>query len=307
MKVLNMPTTLTLNGNASILTANYFPSITLEQDYECSLIDFHIYNSIPNVDEDNNLFHVGDNIIEISIGSYELEDIADFLESEYGYLTKGEKSIKIEANNNTMRVEITTSHDKIFFDKDKTIGKLMGFNKKILNEIDRTRYLGISSTIKNFLSLNDSESIMMGNASWSYDKDIDVGEGLEKTLKFQFKILVGEFLILNTIKIINSGNVLPVAFRSWDCHYHPQLSTSQNHVWNGKLAANRERPRFVLIAFQHENKLTHCNLNNIKLYPYDDLNVKFDNQRYAILYDMYFQPNFYIGGEPQTSLSDEHI
>ncbi|KAI8120100.1 hypothetical protein CVS40_8602 [Lucilia cuprina] len=82
---------------------------------------------------DNNLFLIGDNIIEIPIGSYELEDIADFLESEYEYLTKGEKSIKIEANNNTMRVEITTSHDKIFFDKDRTIGKLMGFNKNILN------------------------------------------------------------------------------------------------------------------------------------------------------------------------------
>lgn len=131
--VFNMSITLTLNGNSSILNANYFPPIALEEDYECSLIDFHTYNSIPNVDEDNNLFHIGDNIIEIPIGSYELEDIADYLESEYEHLTNGAKSIKIEANNNTMRVEITTSHDSIYFNKKRTIGKLMGFNKKTLN------------------------------------------------------------------------------------------------------------------------------------------------------------------------------
>ncbi|XP_037825201.1 uncharacterized protein LOC119613274 [Lucilia sericata] len=234
-------------------------------------------------------------------------------------------------------------------------------------EIDRTRHLGISGTIKNVLSLNDSESIMMGNASWSYDKDIDVGEGffnfyvsLKSLLGFAEdynKIIMNckhelillrtknddnivhsteagenrkisiqniswriphvklsDYSKLNTIKIIKSGNVLPVAFRSWDCHYHPQLSTSQNHIWNVKFSANRERPRFVLIAFQHENKLTHCNLNNLKVhlnsesYPYDDLNVKFDNQRYAILYDMYvkFQPNFYMR-EPQPLLSAEQF
>ncbi|XP_065370893.1 uncharacterized protein LOC135963070 [Calliphora vicina] len=234
-------------------------------------------------------------------------------------------------------------------------------------EIDRTRHLGVSSTIKNYLSLNDSESIMMGNASWSYDKDIDVGEGffnfyvpLKSLLGFAEdynKIMLNckhelillrtknddnivnsnqttekpkitiqniswriphvklsDYAKLNTIKIINSGNVLPIAFRSWDCHYHPQLSASQNHIWNVKLAANRERPRFVLIAFKHNNKLTHSNLNNIKVhlnsdsYPYDDLNVKFDNQRFAILYDMYvkFQQNFYMR-EAQPLLSAEEF
>lgn len=127
-----MSITLTLNGNCSVLTANYFPSIELEKEYECALIDFHTYNSIPNVDADNNLFHIGDNIIEIPIGSYELEDIADYLKCEYERLTNGEKSISIEANNNTMQVEISTSHDPIYLNKERTIGKLIGFTKTIL-------------------------------------------------------------------------------------------------------------------------------------------------------------------------------
>ena len=74
-----MSITLALSGNSSVLSANYYCApIDLSDEYECSLIDFHSYNSIPNVDYDNNLFHIGDKVIEIPIGSYELQDIVDY-------------------------------------------------------------------------------------------------------------------------------------------------------------------------------------------------------------------------------------
>ncbi|XP_075163031.1 uncharacterized protein LOC142235655 [Haematobia irritans] len=41
-------------------------------------------------------------------------------------------------------------------------------------EVDRSRYLGISSTIKNFSSLTSSESNMLLNAGWSCLKDMSV-------------------------------------------------------------------------------------------------------------------------------------
>ena len=112
------------------------------------------------------------------------------------------------------------------------------------------------------------------------------------------------------IKIINSGAAIPIAFRSWDCHMNPQLNSGTNHIWNVKLAANRERPRYVIIGFQHDNKFIHCDLINLKVhlnsesYPYDDLNLKFKNERFAILYDMYvrFQQNYYYK-EPQPLLT----
>lgn len=230
-------------------------------------------------------------------------------------------------------------------------------------EIDRTRHLGVSSTIKNYISLNDRESVMMGNASWNNGEDIGIPDGFfnfcvplktllgfaedynkillnckhelillrtksdenviystESTEKAKITIQniswriphvkLSDYSKLNIMKTINSGKVLPIAFRSWDCHYHPQLALAQNHIWNVKLASNRERPRFALIVFQNSNKFTHSNLNNLKVhlnsesYPYDDLNLKFDNQRFAILYDMYvkFQQNYYMK-ETQPLLS----
>lgn len=41
-------------------------------------------------------------------------------------------------------------------------------------EIDRNRNVGITSTIKNYISLNKNESEMLFNASWSPDSSIDV-------------------------------------------------------------------------------------------------------------------------------------
>lgn len=52
--------TLILSGNSSSLRADYFPPIELDpnSEYEWCLIDFHSYNTIPNINETNNKFHV---------------------------------------------------------------------------------------------------------------------------------------------------------------------------------------------------------------------------------------------------------
>jgi len=42
---------LSLNGNSSIINTNFFPPIEWNGRYECALIDFNMYNSIPNIDE----------------------------------------------------------------------------------------------------------------------------------------------------------------------------------------------------------------------------------------------------------------
>lgn len=127
-----MSITLALSGKSSILTANYFPPIDLSEEYECSLIDFHSYNSIPNVDYDNNLFHIGNKVIEIPIGSYELEDIVDYIIKEYKKQDFN-KSITIKANNNTLQIELTSSHDTIHFDRNRSIGSLFGFDRVTLS------------------------------------------------------------------------------------------------------------------------------------------------------------------------------
>lgn len=76
-----MALTITLSGNSSVLTADYFPPIELSKDFDyvCGLVDFQTYNSIPNIDETNNLFHIGDEIITLPVGSYEIENIFKYI------------------------------------------------------------------------------------------------------------------------------------------------------------------------------------------------------------------------------------
>lgn len=220
-------------------------------------------------------------------------------------------------------------------------------------EVDRTRYLGTSSTIKNYVSLNEFESNMMKNAGWCISEDLAMhtfnfylplkllmgfAEDFNKIIlnskhelillrsssdaNVYYSIDVNENLLLSItniiwriphvqlsdnkklqiMKVIKDGISLPIAFRSWDCYLNPTFSGRTNHSWNVKLALNRERPRFIICVLENNNKYIHSDLKNIKVhlnsvsYPYDDLNLKFEENRYAILYDMYakFQQNYYI-------------
>lgn len=125
-----MSITLTLNGDSSVLTADYFPPLELNGKYVCGLIDFQTYNSIPNIDEENNLFYIADKTFKIPEGSYEISDIEDYLRKELKSANY-QAAFILKANNNTLKSEITST-ERIFFDKDNTIGPLLGFSKREL-------------------------------------------------------------------------------------------------------------------------------------------------------------------------------
>ncbi|XP_073814316.1 uncharacterized protein [Musca autumnalis] len=228
-------------------------------------------------------------------------------------------------------------------------------------EIDRTRYLGTTTKIKNWISLSESESKVMSNAGWNTDADVSANSfnfcvPLNRLLGFaeDFNKVIGnskhDLILLRSsnyanvcystdqkedvrltitnivwkvqhihlsderklsfMKTINNGKALPIAFRSWDCYFNPTFVGGIQHSWNVKLSTNHERPRYVALIFEKDNKLQHCDLQNIKVhlnsetYPYDDLNLKFDDNRYAVLYDMYarFQQTYYMR-EPQPLLT----
>ncbi|KNE88750.1 hypothetical protein PSTG_17833 [Puccinia striiformis f. sp. tritici PST-78] len=123
-------------------------------------------------------------------------------------------------------------------------------------------------------------------------------------------IQLADFAKLQLFKSIKSGQPITMAFRTWDCHLNPTLAQGTNHLWNVKLASQNERPRFMLIGFLNNDHFVHNSLTNIKVhlnsesYPYDDLNLKFDNDRYALLYNMYskFQQSYYMK-DPQPLLN----
>ena len=46
--------TLSLTGNATILSVNYFPPIDLYEDSEIALLCLQSFNSFPNINDNNN-------------------------------------------------------------------------------------------------------------------------------------------------------------------------------------------------------------------------------------------------------------
>lgn len=144
-----MSLTLTLTGKKSVLTVNYFPAIDLSDgNYELGLTLFETYNTIPNVDSKNNKFYFDDNDEEIMIpeGTYELHALTRYLKSailrkrgaaadndDSGYDDdenideKGERSIALRANENTMRCALRCAY-RVNFTKPNNIGSLLGFS-----------------------------------------------------------------------------------------------------------------------------------------------------------------------------------
>lgn len=171
--------TLTLSGNSSSLTAEYFPPIELDDsDYVCGLVDFQTYNTIPNVDNLNNFFHFGSgvgvklrpenvtksnlddhgtflnsvnsetqniegfeipvlefnslyydvSVINIPIGSYEIDDIYNILKKS---LDSYNIQFDLRINKNTLKCQLICSHP-IDFSRKNSIGSLLGFSSRIL-------------------------------------------------------------------------------------------------------------------------------------------------------------------------------
>lgn len=122
--------TFTFTGNQSILESVYFPPIELssEKNYVLGLVDLYTYNSIPNIQENCNKFYVGEQVIVIPDGSFEIDAIEKYL---INVLTKKKISLSLKANNNTLRCEIFCS-EEINFDKKDSIHQLLGFTQKKL-------------------------------------------------------------------------------------------------------------------------------------------------------------------------------
>lgn len=228
-------------------------------------------------------------------------------------------------------------------------------------EIDRNKNVGLTSTIKNKLSLNEWESKMLLNSGWSLT-NINVSSDGEFNFCIPLKYLLGfaedyKKIIINAkhelvlirsrtdlnaiyakdceatvnilklqwhmphvtaadkeklslLKITENNQPIAMAFRSWDLYEYPALPQSTRHTWAVKTVNQLEKPRFVILALQTDrkdakekdaSKFDHCNLTDLKVYlnaekyPYNDLNVKYNTNQYALLYEMYckFQQSYY--------------
>lgn len=120
-----MSTTVVITGNKSNLETCLNPPLILDGRYECGLLFFSALNSIPNINEDNNIFSYSNKGMEVEIpkGTYDLQDIND-------YISKKIKNAKLllQPNNNTLRISLFCS-ETVNFQIDNSLGSLLGFPK----------------------------------------------------------------------------------------------------------------------------------------------------------------------------------
>jgi len=129
--------TITLNGNSSNLSCDFFPPIEVSKNAKICLLSLQTNNSIPNINDKCNqigIVHIKStkNIVKdvytIPTGSYELNELETVIKQ---ILLDTETTFELKANNNTLKCEMKCS-GIVDFSMDNSIGPLLGFtaNKK---------------------------------------------------------------------------------------------------------------------------------------------------------------------------------
>lgn len=219
-----MSLSFTLSGNSSILSYNFNPPIYLDDDveYEVGLVNFNSFNTMPNIDESNNLFLWGTlaqlHEFNIPVGAYELDDIIRILKQHVAN-TEPTAQLEIVPDINTSKVSIT-SNRIISFNANNTIGNLLGFTRKHL-EANKTHISDIPVNILKVNSIGVDCSIAAG--SYLNGEPVHVIHQFFPTVPSGYKIVESPQNILYypvsvktinniTIKIIDQSNNL-VNFR----------------------------------------------------------------------------------------------
>ncbi|KAJ8914168.1 hypothetical protein NQ315_016247 [Exocentrus adspersus] len=223
--------------------------------------------------------------------------------------------------------------------------------------VDSIRNVGLTSTLKSYLSYNEDESIALENAGW-YPRSTRVLDIANRKFSvcIPLKMLMGFFedykkIILNMkqelvlircsndidavileddsekpkihieriywrmphitvaipqqlalTKILDKNREILLSFRSWELIELPSLSENTKHMWPVKTTTKIETPRHLIIALQTGKKenikenmceFDHCKLTNVRVflnserYPYNDLFLDFENNKFATLYEMF--------------------
>lgn len=117
---------------------------------------------------------------------------------------------------------------------------------------------------------------------------------------------------LTMLKTLNRNESIPIAFRSYDLYELPVLPQTTRHNWTVKTTTQITKPRYIVVAFQtNRNQVVtrdaalfdNCNVSDIKVYlnndryPYDSLNLNFNEGHYQELYHMLvkIQQSYYSG------------
>lgn len=149
--------------------------------------------------------------------------------------------------------------------------------------------------------------------------DVNAFVGANNICKFEISkiqwriphVYVSDSEKLKLLKMIDRKESIQLNYRMWELHEYPSLPKSDRHIWSVKTSQKVNTPRFIIICFQTNRnnlinmdkaKFDHCEITDLKVYlnsdcfPYENINADFENDKYAILYDMYarFQEKNYF-------------
>lgn len=119
-----MSLSLTLNGNSSSLENTFFPPISLDGNWEIGLLNLETFNSIPNVNFGR--IQVEEKLLIIPQGAYEISDIANLANEEFG-----RNVVNIKGNKNTLKTEVYCTKICKIYDE---VAYLMGFDGSTIFE-----------------------------------------------------------------------------------------------------------------------------------------------------------------------------
>ena len=137
-----MVNTFIMSGNTSDFTTKYSPSIILDstKHYEAALMSIDLYNSIPNITDENNIFSYSPDRgktwfhISLDTGAYQLSAINDEIQRKMinnGHFDRSNNLpyISITANISTLKsiIHITNIEYAIDFNFSFTIAPVLGF------------------------------------------------------------------------------------------------------------------------------------------------------------------------------------
>lgn len=127
-----------LSGRGSTVSCDIFPPLELDSDqYVVGLVDLSTYNSIPNIETGvNDKVYIGDKVITLEEGAYEIEDIESAVIARLTELAIETNDVpstyfSLKPNNNTLRAEIKCN-ESIDFSREHSIGPLLGFKSQVL-------------------------------------------------------------------------------------------------------------------------------------------------------------------------------
>lgn len=215
--------TFNIHGKGNVIsTRDIFPPIKLDSNYTyfLGLVNLYTCNTVRNIFEGNNKFHYADKEITIESGSYELDEIADYIKSKISdNPDEAEAVFKLRANNNTLKCEIESIYT-IDFSKSGSIGRMLGFGKSVLKA--NTKHISyedvdIISTPNIFIDTNITSGAYRNNilchSIFEFGLSVPPGYFLEKEISHVIYFPVNVTEISNiTLRFVDyKGNLIKLS------------------------------------------------------------------------------------------------